>query len=142
VLNAGQCSTVAGRYISSTLGSAVSGVNGLLSKLIPLGFYDGTTLATMSDTNLIAGNVCTTKTIFGTVGSAICESGTTVNAAMAGDIIQNKEAWDGTGTKMTGTIINNGTLNASVAFPGAGYYGATVSNAPIASQLCTSAATI
>ena len=73
-LNADKCSTAANRYVASALGGAVNGVNGSLSHVIPQGYYDGTTSATMSDTSLTAGNVCTETTVFGTLGSAPCYS--------------------------------------------------------------------
>ena len=70
VFNAGQCSTAAGRYVTATLGAAVSGANGELAKTIPQGFYSGAQSCTMSDTNLISGNIKKGTNIFGVTGSA------------------------------------------------------------------------
>jgi hypothetical protein len=130
---------VGGALITGTMatGSNVTGTNGSLSATIPVGYHDGTKTASMSDTDLTGSNICTTRTIFGTAGSAICQSGTTNSGAVAEDMISGKEAWDSAGTKMTGTITNRGTLDASTAFPGSGYYSATVSNAPGASAICS-----
>ena len=231
-LNAGQCSTAAGRYVTSSAGGAVTGADGSLSATIPKGFYDGTTSATMSDTDLVAGNiasavtifgvtgnlaactganqsgcltnptypsqstpaspagvadvlsgkefyaggalqtgtmsnrgnwnmettafpgagyysgltstlapatVCSTKSIFGSAGTAVCQTGSTANPAGAANILSGLEAWNSTGTKITGTMANRGALDASVALPGAGYYNGTVNNAPGASQICSGA---
>ncbi len=68
-LNASQCSTAASRYVSPTLGAAVAGANGSLTKTIPQGFYSGTTSCSMSDTNLTSGNIMGGVTIFGVTGN-------------------------------------------------------------------------
>jgi len=229
-LNAGQCSTAAGRYVTATAGAAITGANGSLTSAIPQGFYDGTTSATMSDSDLLASNIisgvtifgvegsipicsagnqtgcvssatfktqatpatpagaadalsgktyytggglqtgtmnnrgtwnietttfpgagyyngitstlaasdiCSAKSLFGSTGTATCQSGTTATPASGSSILASLEAWDGTGAKITGTIADRGTLNAALAFPGAGYYSGTTENLPTANQLCS-----
>ncbi len=67
-LNVAQCSTAANRYVTATNGANVNGANGSLSASIPTGFYTGRT-CTMSDTNLLVGNIRNGVNIFGTVGT-------------------------------------------------------------------------
>jgi hypothetical protein len=95
------------------------------------GYYSGLT------STLTTTNVCTGTTIFGAAGAAVCESGSTVSPAGAANILSGLEAWDATGTKITGTMTNQGALNAQNAFPGSGYYNGTVNNAPTASQIAS-----
>lgn len=68
-LNGGQCSTSANRYVTATNGGNISGTNGSLTATITKGFYDGTKTCTMSDTNLVAANIKSGVSIFGTAGS-------------------------------------------------------------------------
>lgn len=100
-LNASQCATATSRYVSPTLGAAVSGSNGSLTATVPEGFYNGSTSCSMSDTNLTAGNIMGGVTIFG----------------------------------VTGSITNQGNLNAQNAWPGAGYYGGSPTNLPATSEI-------
>ncbi len=95
------------------------------------GYYSGLT-STVTPTN-----VCSGTSIFGAAGVAACESGTTSSPAGAANILAGNEAWDANGNKMTGTMTNQGALNAQNTFPGAGYYNGTVTNAPLASQIAT-----
>ena len=68
--NASACWTNASnQYVSSLLGTAVSGANGSLTATIPAAYYDGSMSATMSDTNLTAANIKSGITIFGTLGN-------------------------------------------------------------------------
>ncbi|MCM2279796.1 MAG: DUF1566 domain-containing protein [Oligoflexia bacterium] len=126
-----------GALLTGTMvaGSNVTGADGSLTFAIPAGYYDGSKTATVVDTDLAATNVCTGKNILGTAGSAVCQSGTTGAPAGAGNILATYEAWDATGTKITGVMTNHGALDAQASFPGAGYYNGTVNNAPIASQI-------
>lgn len=50
-------------------GSDVSGSNALLSKLIPQGYYDGTKSCSMSDSNLVEGNIRSGTSIFEITGT-------------------------------------------------------------------------
>ena len=53
-----------------TAGSNVTGTAGSLSMTIPDGLYSGAKTATANDTNLLAANIVSGKTIFGVPGSA------------------------------------------------------------------------
>lgn len=68
-LNAAQCSTAVNRYVASTLGGNITGANASLSTTIPTGFYNGSSTATMSDTNLVAANIKNGTSIFGVTGN-------------------------------------------------------------------------
>jgi hypothetical protein len=61
---------VSGSYVSTTLGTAVSGTNGSLSATIPEAFYDGSVNCHLSDTNLSAANIAAGASIFGISGQA------------------------------------------------------------------------
>lgn len=75
-LNASQCSTAASRYVTSTAGSDVSGAAGSLSANIPNGYYNGKTCS-MSDADLIAGNIKDGVNIFGVAGTYTGSGGST-----------------------------------------------------------------
>lgn len=69
--NASACWTNAtNRYVTSVSGNDVSGSNGSLSATIPDGYYTGKTCS-MSDSNLLASNIKSGVSIFGTTGSFI-----------------------------------------------------------------------
>ncbi len=68
ILNPGQCSTATNRFVTATNGGDVTGANGSLTASIPTGFYTGRA-CTMSDTNLIAGNIRKDINIFGVTGT-------------------------------------------------------------------------
>lgn len=77
-LNPGSCTTSANRYVTPTLGSNLVGSNGSLSDTVPAGFYDGSTTCSMTDSNLIPGNIVSGTTIFGVTGTAAipaCKTG-------------------------------------------------------------------
>jgi hypothetical protein len=95
------------------------------------GYYSGLT-STITTTN-----VCTGTNIFGAAGAAVCQSGTTVSPAGAANILSGLEAWDATGTKITGSMTNRGALDASASFPGAGYYNGILNNPPTAGQIAS-----
>ncbi|OFZ56408.1 MAG: hypothetical protein A2428_15670 [Bdellovibrionales bacterium RIFOXYC1_FULL_54_43] len=89
-----------------------------------------------SASGLTAAEVCSTTTVLGSAGTAVCQSGTTASGAAAADILSGKEAWNSTGTKLTGTLLNRGSWNIdSSGFPGAGYY-SNVSTTLSASSIC------
>lgn len=125
--NAAQCSTAVNRYVTGTLGANFSGANGNIAVTIPSGFYNGTTTAAVSDTNLIAGNIRTGTNIFGTTGTADPTfSGCTDNALNAGQCstATNRYVTATLGANVSGTAGNisvtiplgfqNGTKTASV----------------------------
>ncbi len=69
-LNAAACWTNAiNQYTTGTAGANVNGADGSLSATIPTGYYAGTETATMSDTDLAAGNIRSGVNIFGTTGT-------------------------------------------------------------------------
>jgi len=151
-LNAAECSTAANRYVTGTLGGAVTGANGQLTKAIPAGYYDGTTSATMSDTNLVAANLLSTATIFGVTGSvSACLAGnqtgcvssasfpsqsTPATPAAAGNVLTGKQFYAG-GAMVTGSMADRGAAwDLATAFPGAGYYSG-ITSAVAASSVCS-----
>lgn len=70
--NATACWTNAtNQYVSGTLGGNITGANSSLSATITAGYYDGTTTATMSDTNLVASNIKSGTSVFGVTGSYV-----------------------------------------------------------------------
>lgn len=68
-LNAAQCSTAANRYVTATAGANVNGAAGSLSASISDGYYSGGKTCTMSDADLVVGNIRSGVDIFGTVGT-------------------------------------------------------------------------
>jgi len=70
-LNSSACWTnTTNQYVTGSLGTTVSGTNGSLSTTIPVGYYNGSTSASMSDTNLAAANIKSGVSIFGITGTA------------------------------------------------------------------------
>jgi hypothetical protein len=67
-LNASQCSTALGRYVTGTLGNAVSGAAGSLTVTIPTGFQNGTKIVSVNDADLVAANIRNGTNIFGVSG--------------------------------------------------------------------------
>lgn len=80
-------------------------------------------------------SVCTGTSVLGVNGTAVCQSGTTTTPAGAGNILSGLEAWSATGTKLTGTMPDRGSLDATQSFPGSGYYSGSINN-PNASSIC------
>ena len=159
-LNAGACTTAASRYVSGTLGTNVTGAgtNASATTTVTLAipgnrFYDGATSCQLTDSNLLAGNIISGKTIFGVSGNvAACigsnQSGCITSATFLSqatpttppavtNVLSGKQFYAG-GAMQTGTMTNQGTWDARVAFPGAGYF-AGISNTLSAAQVCTSA---
>ena len=91
-------------------------------------------VSTSTTTAINAATICAGTTIDGVAGTAICETGTTSTPAGAVNIFSGLVAWDATGAKLTGSMVNRGTWDARTAFPGSGYYGGS-SNAPTASTI-------
>ena len=79
--------------------------------------------------------LCAGTTVGTVAGTAICQGGSTSSPAGASDILTGKGAWDSSGTLMTGSMPDRGALDASSAFPGAGFYDGTVTHLPSASQI-------
>lgn len=99
------------------------------------GYYSGITSA------LVAADVCNSKNLLGSAGTAVCEVGTTVSAAAAGHIISGRECWDSAGAKLTGTVTDHGALNldtTSIPVASAGYY-SSISSSLTAATVCNTA---
>lgn len=112
--------TMANRGSSWDLTTAFPGV----------GYYSGVTSA------VTAASVCSSTSILGSAGTAVCLSGTATDAAAVGNVLTGKEYWDSTGTKRTGTMANqSNTWDLTTAFPGVGYYSG-ISSAVAASDVC------
>jgi Protein of unknown function (DUF1566) len=99
---------------SLTCGSGNQGVTS--------GYYSGGTLA--GDTDLQAGNIRSTATIFGVAGDSNVVNTGSGNAAAA-DILSTKIAWAG-GSEVSGSMTNNGpfslTCGSGSQGVGSGYY--------------------
>ncbi|HLE01394.1 MAG TPA: hypothetical protein VJB59_14115 [Bdellovibrionota bacterium] len=117
------CVSSAG-FLPGTPRTSVTGGNGATQITIPQGYYDGTSTATAADTNLTASKIKKDIAIFGVTGTAVLAgTGYSVGqGAAAGDILKDKQAWDKDGTLLTGSLVNRGAFDATLAFPGAGYY--------------------
>jgi len=96
------------------------------------GYYTGSSNAPASS------QVCSSATLLGNAGTAVCLSGSATDAAATANVLLGKEYWDSSGTKQTGTMSNRGAWDLRTAFPGSGYYTGS-SNAPASSQVCSSA---
>ena len=159
-LNAAACWTNAtNQYTTATAGANVSGADGSLSATIPSGYYAGTETATMSDTDLVAGNIKTGITLFG-VNGTLSFSHLTASSALRDPgvkVIPNLTDLATTSAQLT--LNNENTLYAgadlpttggynyrdvpSMAVDDEGYYGTNCKYAPRPSSNCgTSQATI
>ncbi|WP_415063595.1 hypothetical protein [Bdellovibrio sp.] len=67
-LNASSCTTANNRYVASTLGGNVT-VSGGLNATIPAGYQDGSKSCTISDAQLVAGNIRSGTTVLGITGT-------------------------------------------------------------------------
>jgi len=124
---------------------------------IPQGYYDGTRTATASDSALLNTNILIGKTIFGIAGSVVQESHSNCSSdnstgciatatyptqsilsspAAASEVLSGKQFYAGSALQ-TGTMVNQGGFDASVSFPGAGYYSGATSNLPTGSQIAS-----
>jgi len=159
-LNAAACWTNAiNQYTTSTAGANVNGADGSLSATIPSGYYAGTETATMSDTDLVAGNIRTGITLFG-VNGTLSFSHLTASSALRDPgvkVIPNLTDLATTSAQLT--LNNENTLYAgadlpttggynyrdvpSMAVDDEGYYGTNCKYAPRPSSNCgTSQATL
>ena len=103
--------------------------------LMVLDIFSSITLSPGAD--FAATNICSSKSILGTAGSALCTSGGSLSAAAtAAQVLTGTEFFNATGVKSTGTMSNQGTWNVTSSFPGAGYV-AAISNAPAAGNICS-----
>lgn len=123
-LNSVECTAAANSYVTTILGTAVAGTNGSLSVTIPQGFYSGSTLATMSDTHLVAANIRSSTSVFGVTGSLVekyadCSEGSNASpcSTQANRFVTSTEGVNIT-TGWTNTL---GTTSVSVDIPN-GYY--------------------
>lgn len=135
---AGAAQILSGQEAWSVTGTKITGVmpnfanwNMNSSAWPGAGYFSGLT------STVAPSNVCTGTQIFGSAGAAICQSGSTTTPAGAGNTLVGLEAWSATGSKFTGTMPNQGGLDAHATFPGAGFYNGTVTNLPLASQVVT-----
>lgn len=78
--------------------------------------------------------LCSSNTLQGIPGTAICQTGSTTQAALSSHILAGKEAWDPSGMKITGSLLNQGSFDLSKSFPGSGFYSG-VSHLPDSSQI-------
>jgi hypothetical protein len=69
-------------------------------------------------------------------GSGNSLQGTASSPASPAQVLSVSQYWDSTGTLQTGTMANQGALNAQASFPGAGYYSG-ISNMPVASSIAS-----
>ena len=132
-INVGACSTAMNRYVTATAGANVNGAAGSLSATIPLGYYDGTKTATMSDTNLLAANIKFGTTLFGVSGSltsvypTCVEDNGTINAAVCSTGATNRYISSVLGANITTGTNAGATTTVSAAIPDGYYHTKTVS---------------
>ncbi|GAB5387428.1 MAG: hypothetical protein Alpg2KO_03960 [Alphaproteobacteria bacterium] len=60
-----------GGYVAALPASGTSGSDGQLAVTIPQGYHDGSTTATASDSDLVAGNIVSGVDLFGVTGTAV-----------------------------------------------------------------------
>lgn len=124
-LNAAACWTNAtNQYTTATAGANVNGADGSLSATIPSGYYAGTETATMSDTDLAAGNIRSGVNLFGTAGSFTGTFALNMASSAYRDpgvkVIPNLA--DLTSTSAQLTLNNENSLYAGADFPTTGGY--------------------
>ncbi len=87
-----------------------------------------------------SNQICSGNTILGITGAASCGGScslpTLSTEAAAANVLSGKEFLDGTGTKVTGSMVSRGSLTLASSFPGAGYYSGISAN-PTASTVCS-----
>jgi hypothetical protein len=98
-------------------GANVTGANGLLSFIIPNGLYSGSKTAAAADSNLVAGNILNTASIFGVTGSynianltiGNVKSGATFGTSSTGTLLQ------ALGNAGVGDVLSGKTFSSSTA---------------------------
>lgn len=94
------------------------------------GYYSGIT------NSITASDVCSTKSLYGTTGTAVCQGTSGGTNAAASEVLAGKYYWNSSGTSTVGTMVNRGAWDLTTSFPGAGYY-SSVTSAPTASTICS-----
>ena len=88
------------------------------NQTISAGVYLSGTQTIKGDNNLIAENIKSGVSIFGVTGTMISNSGiqlpTLTNTGSASDLLNGKQLIDDDGNIVTGTMVNNGTVNATL----------------------------
>ena len=122
-LNAAACWTNAiNQYTTSTAGANVTGADGSLSATIPSGYYAGTETATMSDTDLVAGNIRTGITLFGVNGTLSFSNLMASSAPRNPGVKVISNLADLTSTSSQITLNHENTTYAGADFPTTGGY--------------------
>ena len=141
------------QYVSSTLGGNINGSNASLSATITAGYYDGTTTASMSDTNLVASNIKSGTNVFGVTGSyagnfqtamassALRDAGVVVVSNLTGQTTSNQITLDNEQNTYAGSDLpTTGGYNyrdiPDMTKDDEGYYGTTCKYAPRPSNDC------
>lgn len=88
------------------------------NQTISSGVYLSGTQTIKGDNNLIAENIKNGVSIFGVTGTMISNNGvqlpTLTNAGSASDLLNGKQLIDDDGNIVTGTMVNNGTVNIAL----------------------------
>jgi hypothetical protein len=126
VLTGEQFYNAAGTAETGTMpvGASFTGTNAALTLTIPQGYYDGTQTAAAGDTNLIASNIASGKTIFGVAGTATSAYSACTNNAL--NATQCSAAASSYVTTTAGTNVSGTNGSLSVMIP-QGFYSGTTS---------------
>ncbi|WP_415063596.1 hypothetical protein [Bdellovibrio sp.] len=108
--NSSACTTSASRYVASVLGSNVT-VSGGLNATIPAGYQDGTKSCTVTDGQLIAGNIRSGTTILGVTGTLP----TAAYAACSDNSLNASQCSTAANRYVTATLGSNVTLSGSTS---------------------------
>ncbi|MFM8270047.1 MAG: hypothetical protein ACKN9V_07645 [Pseudomonadota bacterium] len=137
--NATSSQVLEGTYYWNSTGQSIEGTMAnrgawnLTQSFPGVGYYTGSSNAPASS------QICSSATFLGSAGTATCQSGTATDAASTANVLSGKEYWDGTGTKQTGSMTDQGSSwDLTIAFPGAGYYSG-INPSLSSSQVCSSA---
>jgi hypothetical protein len=89
------------------------------------------------ETTLTASKVCSDKSIFGEAGTAVCQSGAATDAAVAANVVQGKEYFDGSGALVMGTAVDHGAINLGTsAIPSSGGFFSSIVLSLTGSDVC------